>query len=73
MKIQQITSQNRRDFYADMICEHCGHIEKNVSGYDDTYFHNRVIPTMKCKQCGKSADQSSYIPRVPKYPDHIQL
>lgn len=34
MKIEQILSQHRRDFIADYICEHCGHIHKYSPGYD---------------------------------------
>ena len=52
MKIQKINSQSRRDFYADMVCEHCGHVSKDVSGYDDDNFHRNVIPKMKCPECG---------------------
>lgn len=69
MKIQKINSQNRRDFYADMVCEHCNNIEKNVSGYDDTYFHSNVIPKMKCKKCGKIASDN-YRPMTTKYASH---
>lgn len=54
MKILKITERYRRDFWADMQCEHCSHVEKGVSGYDDSYFHSEVIPAMKCKKCGKS-------------------
>ena len=72
MKIQKINSQNRRDFYADMVCEHCGNIEKNVSGYDDNYFHRNVIPDMKCKQCGKKSLED-YRPLSTKYPDGMQV
>ena len=68
MKIKKITSQNRRDFWADMECEHCGNIEKNVSCYDDSYFHSDVIPKMKCKKCGKIA--LDYIPMATKYDDN---
>jgi primosomal protein N' len=66
MKIQKINSQNRRDFWADMVCDHCGHVEKNVSGYDDDYFHRNVIPNMKCKKCGKVAGDD-YRPLGTKY------
>jgi primosomal protein N' len=66
MKIEKINSQTRRDFYADMICEHCGHIEKNVSCYDDDYFHQNVIPNMTCKQCGKNSGED-YRPLATKY------
>jgi len=55
MKIIKITSQNRRDFWADYECENCGDIVNN-SGYDDRNFHDNVIPNMKCKKCGKSAN-----------------
>lgn len=71
MKIKEITSQNRRDFWAIYICEHCGHEEKD-SGYDDTYFHNEVIPKMKCTKCGKVADES-YVPQSTKYPDGLEI
>lgn len=54
MKIVRKIRQYRRDFSADFECEACGHIEKDIKGYDDRYFHDQVIPDMKCKQCGKS-------------------
>ena len=72
MKILEITSQNRRDFYCDMVCEHCSHIEKQVSGYDDTFFHKEVIPNMVCKECGNKSP-SNYEPMSTKYPDHITI
>lgn len=55
MKIIEIHSQNRRDFYADYECEGCGAVEKRKAGYDDDNFHQNVIPNMKCKSCGRSA------------------
>ena len=48
-------------------CEHCGSTEKG-NGYDDEYFHSHVIPSMKCKNCGKIAD-ANYTPQTTKYPD----
>lgn len=54
MKIVRKISQHRRDFSADFECEACGHIAQGIKGYDDRYFHDQVIPDMKCKQCGKS-------------------
>ena len=66
MKILKINSQYRRDFYADLECDHCGHIEKNVSCYDDAYFHQTVIPEMECKKCGKMA-KDDYRPLSTKY------
>jgi len=71
MKIKEMLSQNRRDFQAIYICEYCNHEEKG-SGYDDSYFHNEVIPKMKCEKCGKTADEN-YKPLATKYPDGHQV
>ena len=68
MKIKTIESQHRRDFHAIYECEYCGHEERR-GGYDDRNFHQNVIPGMKCKSCGKKADEN-YRPRATKYPDH---
>lgn len=54
MKIKKLISQHRRDFTALMECEFCGHQEMNESGYDDRFYHNEVIPVMKCDKCKKS-------------------
>lgn len=54
MKIKEITSQSRRDFYAIYECEHCGHTERG-SGYDDDNFHRNVIPKWECNSCGKTS------------------
>ncbi len=71
MKIKTIKSQHRRDFRAVYVCEHCNH-EKEGSGYDDSYFHESVIPAMKCESCGlTSADD--YRPLTTKYPDGMQV
>jgi len=68
MRIKQINSQNRRDFRADYECEHCGYVDKNKYGYDDSYFHQAVIPSMNCPKCGKTA-KNDYKPLATKYPD----
>lgn len=75
MKIQKMLSQNRRDFYADMLCEGCGKIEKDVSGYDDAYFHQNVIPGKLCNKCGESSNslKIEVKPRETKYPEGLQL
>jgi len=71
MKINRIISQSRRDFTAEYICEHCNN--KTIGGgYDDSYFHQSVIPKMKCTQCGKTADES-YRALTTKYPEGQQL
>lgn len=67
MKIKEIISQHRRDFRAIYECEHCG-FTFNGSGYDDTNFHEKVIPTMVCRECDKTADET-YRPLATKYPD----
>ena len=36
MKIKEILSQNRRDFQAIFVCEHCGY-EYKTSGYDSEH------------------------------------
>lgn len=71
MKIKRIVSQNRRDFTAIYECEHCGKEEKS-GGYDDAYFHNEVIPKMKCKECGKVAPED-YRALSTKYPEGYQI
>jgi transcription elongation factor Elf1 len=67
MKIKEILSQNRRDFMAIYICEHCNH-EETGYGYDDANSHNNVIPDMTCKECGHMA-ADNYRPLSPKYSD----
>lgn len=67
MRIEKILSQNRRDFRAIYICEHCGDTQESY-GYDDENFHHNVIPKMKCKKCGKFAGED-YRELKTKYPD----
>lgn len=55
MKIHQMISQSSRDFYATFKCEGCSEVSEEMSGYDDRNFHDKVIPDMKCKKCGKSS------------------
>ena len=67
MKIKEIKSQNRRDFTGIYICEHCNH-EQTGSGYDDSYYHQYVIPKIRCEKCGEISP-NSYRPLTPKYSD----
>lgn len=67
MKIKEIISQFRRDFRAIYVCDHCGE-EKNGTGYDDSNFHQNVIPKMKCTKCGKIA-KDDYRALTTKYSD----
>jgi ribosomal protein L37AE/L43A len=71
MRIKEITSQHRRDFWAIFECEHCAHEEKK-SGYDDRYFHEKVVPRIKCPKCGKTAGES-FRPMATKYPEGFQV
>ena len=48
MRIKEITYQSRRDFKAKFICPHCGY-EEEKWGYDDNYFHQKVIKQLKDK------------------------
>ena len=68
MKIQKILDQNRRDFTAIYECEHCGDTHTS-HGYDDSNFHQNVIPDMVCKKCGlKAAEDTRKF--APKYNDN---
>lgn len=71
MQIKIIESQYRRDFTAIYECEHCGNT-KEGEGYDDEYFHQNVIPAMKCDKCGKTASEN-YRPLTTKYPEGMQI
>lgn len=71
MKIKKKLSQHRRDFTAIFVCEHCG-AEIERSGYDDTYFHKDVIPSLVCDECGKTAPDT-YVPDKPRHPDHLTI
>ena len=71
MKIKKIISQHRRDFTAIYECEHCGH-EYTGSGYDDANFHQNVIPTFTCPECGEKASDD-YRPLTTKYPEGFQI
>ena len=66
MKIKEIIFQDRRDFKAIYMCEHCG-LETKGYGYDDTNFHQNVIPEMICGSCKKKAGDD-YRPLNTKYP-----
>lgn len=68
-------SQNRRDFTSEMTCERCNSKQIDNSGYDDSYYHNNVIPNIKCKKCNQSSITlgEKIIPQTTKYPDGLQL
>lgn len=77
MKIIKTYKWNRRDFYYDQKCEHCGHVEKNSSGYDDANYYNNVVSNEKCTQCGESSNSKiSNEPKsiiIPKYEPNVVI
>ena len=70
MKIIKNYGFNRRDFYADMECEYCGNVHKKVSCYDDSYFHQEVIPNMVCRKCGFT---SGVVTSGARFSDALQM
>ena len=72
MKIIRIVSQSRRDMRVDIQCESCNHIEERVYAYDDDNFHQNVIPTMECKNCGKTSPEN-YRALKTKYDEFQQV
>lgn len=72
MKITKFISQNRRDFTAEFICEGCNEVAI-LSGYDDSYFHQSVIPDIKCKKCNESANslKVEIRPLATRYSDNM--
>jgi len=77
MKITKTYNWSRRDFSYDATCEHCGHIERSGSGYDDDNYYNNVIPKVNCKKCGESSNsKSTDAPKtvvVPRYDPNIVM
>ncbi len=71
MHIKEITYQFRRDFKAIYECEHCNQLQDG-GGYDDDHYHQKIIPKMKCQNCGKKAGEA-YIPAIPQYPEGYQI
>lgn len=67
MRIKTKISQSRRDFTADMECEACGNIDRLTSGYDDAYYHQNVIPAMKCRACGAASNSQTSSASVPAW------
>lgn len=71
MHIKTILRQHRRDFHAIYECEHCGY-QMQSYGYDDANFHQNVIPSIVCQDCGKMAGEQ-YEPLSTKYPEGFQI
>lgn len=75
MKIKEILWQNRRDFEAIFECEGCGATERIEDCYDDSNYHNKIIPKLKCKKCGKTSKEIGvdYRPLTTKYPEGMDI
>lgn len=56
MRIKQRLSQHRNDFTAVLECEFCKGTQRLTTGYDDGFYHQKVIPNISCANCGKSTD-----------------
>jgi ribosomal protein L37AE/L43A len=54
VRIKEVFSTYGNDFYATYQCEHCDHVTEKRPGYNDGYFHERVIPSWHCDGCGKN-------------------
>lgn len=74
MRIKEKINQYRRDFTAIYECQFCGYEEKD-EGYDDSYFHQEVVPKKECKKCGKSTISEGQITEIvkTKYPEGFQV
>ena len=77
MKLIEIISQHRRDFQGKYKCEFCNTIEtdKYMDSYDDNYYHQNVIPNMKCRSCNKStiSEGGKIEETKTKYPEGYQI
>lgn len=67
MYLKEKLSQHRRDFRGVFKCQECDHEVERV-GYDDTFYHHNVIPTMVCSNCGATGcpDDKLTHPDVPE-------
>lgn len=72
MKVINRYNQRRRDLDIDMECENCGAKDTNTSAYDDRNYWDNVVPSFKCKECGKSSNDIGAKPEFmpTKYADY---
>lgn len=54
MKISSLKNGNGRDLYGTLTCEHCEAEEPLIGGYNDSHWHDRVLPAFHCGTCGKN-------------------
>jgi hypothetical protein len=56
MKIINLKSSIGRDLYGTLQCEHCDSLQELVGGYDDSHWHDRVLPAFHCATCGRNRE-----------------
>lgn len=54
MKILRLNEGNGRDLYGELVCEHCNAVSLLQGGYNDAFWHTRVLPAWHCEECGKN-------------------
>lgn len=54
MYIEAISNQYGNDLYGTLKCEHCGSTEKLSGGYNDHFWHSKVLPSFHCTSCRKN-------------------
>ena len=52
-------------------CEHCDYVTE-MDAYDDQFYHENIIPKIKCPKCGEVAPDD-YRPLTTKYPEGYQI
>lgn len=75
MKVTKRYDQHRRDLTIDLECENCGATDIGANAYDDANFWVNVVPSFKCKECGKSSTDLGVRPESigTKYPEGYQV
>ena len=75
MKVIKKYNQHRRDLTIDMECEGCGAEGTYNNAYDDDNFWVNVVPSFKCKKCGKSTKElgAAVEPQQTRYAAHESI
>lgn len=55
MRILELLTEYRNHFTATLFCEHCNSKQKLLNGYHDSNYHNKVLPKIYCRACGKNS------------------
>lgn len=54
MRIKHINAKSGSKFWAQLECERCGYIRKNVECTHAQWFYENMLPAMICPDCGES-------------------